>query len=391
MILEIQNLTKKFGSQPVVHDVSLNVYHGQHLIILGPSGCGKSTLLKLIAGLISPSHGKILFKGTDITRLKTHDRHIPLVFQDHLLFPHMNVSENIAFGLGASKIKKKGHLNQVDSNREVRQMLQRVQLSEFEKRYPSQLSGGQRQRVALARAMILRPQLILMDEPLSHLDSHLRMEMRHLILDLCATYNTTLVMVTHDPQEALSMGSMIGVMSHGRMWEVDQCTQIFSHPTWDVSARLMGFENIFDDPHTPSESVLIRHEEIESTSQSSRQTAKSCRSQLMLRPESIEIKKLNKDDAVFAEAHDDIQSRRGQLIRLDFEGNTVRAVFSTKSGPIVWRGAAIGPIYALLMESWQKRQMPGTPQDEWNLSWSAGAIKRVSVAETSPQSENERI
>lgn len=369
-MLLLQNITKDFGTSTVVEAVDLEVEQGQHLAILGPSGCGKSTLLKLIAGLIRPTKGNILMFGRDITSQRTHERRVPLVFQDPLLFPHMSVADNVAFGL-----RSKNWHREIPSAQGIRQavsaMLGRVQLEGYGDRFPNQLSGGQRQRVALARAMILRPPLVLLDEPLSHLDTGLRMEMRHLIKDLCHEFETTLIMVTHDPQEALSMGSMVGVMSAGRMWEVNKNSLIFSTPRWEVTARMMGFENILEPLSTPAGGPqLAEGDKIP-----------------MLRPEALEFSLVGKDQASQGRGPGSGGSEpRGclsgaKLIRLDYEGETARAVFlAPNHRPLVWRGPAQGAWFKILQDAWSVKA-----DEQFVLSWPCEKTRLVQRCIIPPQ------
>lgn len=359
-MLELQNITKNFDNQTVIRNLSLQVNPGQHLVILGPSGCGKSTLLKVIAGLLTPSGGDIRLHGQSITHLKTHERRIPLVFQDHLLFPHLTVAENLAFGLTAQSWRQQNKIKDSTTlGNNISAMLDKVQLGAFAARYPSQLSGGQRQRVALARAMILRPQWILMDEPLSHLDSHLRRDMRHLILDLCHENQTTMIMVTHDPQEALSMGSTIGVMAHGCLWEHNQSHLIYNEPQWDITARMMGFENIpIVSRHLPPSEGFPEGK------------------LAMLRPEALGVEKAGPQ--VHHLADGEISCTEGRLVRLEYEGQTARAVFSSPEGPLVWRGQTEGMPYAELLHGWQQRR-----DDPWTLSWARKSVRHVLRADPS--------
>ena len=217
--------------------VSLNL-PWELLTLMGPSGCGKTTTLKILAGLIAPEQGKVLIDGRDITFLPIEKRDVVMMFQENMLFPHMTVGENITFGLrmaGCSKLYQKNKLIE---------MLELVQLPDLKNRYPAQLSGGQQQRVVLARAVALEPKILLLDEPLSNLDSHLRDEVRELILEIHKKMKMNIIMVTHDKLDAMLMGDRIAVMSEGKIVQCDIPYKIYNQPaTWDV-ANLFGPCNV---------------------------------------------------------------------------------------------------------------------------------------------------
>jgi spermidine/putrescine transport system ATP-binding protein len=239
--LELQKVTKRFGSITAVDSVDLQIQRGEFFSLLGPSGCGKTTLLRMVAGFEATTEGKILINGKDIARLPPYKRPVNTVFQHYALFPHMNVYQNIAFGLGM----KGTSADQTEKT--VREALDQVQLSGFEKRRPSQLSGGQKQRVALARALVMRPEVLLLDEPLGALDMKLRKEMQVELKNLQEMLKLTFIFVTHDQEEALLMSDRVAVMNHGRIEQVGKsCSEIFEHPRTQFVANFIGAVNIFE-------------------------------------------------------------------------------------------------------------------------------------------------
>lgn len=239
--LELQKVTKRFGSITAVDSVDLQILRGEFFSLLGPSGCGKTTLLRMIAGFEATTQGKILINGQDIAPLPPYKRPVNTVFQHYALFPHMNVYQNIAFGLGM----KGAPSNQIEKT--VSEALDQVQLPGFEKRRPSQLSGGQRQRVALARALVMRPEVLLLDEPLGALDMKLRKEMQVELKNLQERLQLTFIFVTHDQEEALLMSDRVAVMNHGRIEQVGKsCSEIFEHPRTRFVANFIGAVNVFE-------------------------------------------------------------------------------------------------------------------------------------------------
>jgi ABC-type Fe3+/spermidine/putrescine transport system ATPase subunit len=237
--LILQNLTKSFRGVPAVQDLWLDIQSGEIVSLLGPSGCGKSTTLQLIAGIRSPDAGVIELNGKILNQVPPEKRDIALVLQRGLLFPHLTVGENVAFGL-----KMRG-VNRVEREQQARGMLQQVQLEGFADRRPSELSGGQAQRVALARSLVIRPKLLLLDEPLSALDANLREEMQSLILQLHAQTGVPLMLVTHDQSEAVVMSDRIALMFEGRLRQVATPEQLYRQPCDELTARFMGGVNFF--------------------------------------------------------------------------------------------------------------------------------------------------
>jgi iron(III) transport system ATP-binding protein len=210
MRIAVENLTKRFGSLAAVSDVSLAVEEGEMFTLLGPSGCGKTTLLRLLAGFYAPDAGEIRFGDRVVNAVPPHERGIGMVFQNYALWPHMTVSENVSYGLKLRRIASS------ERERRVHGVLEKVGLTGLGARYPGQLSGGQQQRVALARALVLNPQMLLLDEPLSNLDAKIRVQVRSEIRKLQKDLGITAVYVTHDQEEALAMSDRIAVFIQGK-------------------------------------------------------------------------------------------------------------------------------------------------------------------------------
>jgi spermidine/putrescine transport system ATP-binding protein len=237
--LEIRNVTKQFGDLVAVNDVSLDIKEGEIFSFLGPSGCGKTTLLRCIAGLEDMDEGEILIGGEIVNHIPPYKRNCSIVFQQHALFPHMNVFDNIAFGLVERKIAKD------EIKRRVGDLLELVNLTGMEDRYPSQLSGGQQQRVALIRSLVLRPAVLLLDEPLAALDRKLRKEMQVELKRIQREVGITFMNVTHDQKEALSLSDRIAVMRDGRIIQLGSPSEIYESPRTTFVADFMGASNIF--------------------------------------------------------------------------------------------------------------------------------------------------
>ena len=239
-LLELKNITAGYGKNIILRDFNLQVERGQFVSLLGSSGCGKTTTLRLIAGFSEPNAGSIIFDGRDITHVPLHKRNFGFVFQSYALFPHMTVFDNVAFGLKMRKVSKE------ETRRRVMDMLALVDLNGFEKRYPREMSGGQRQRVALARAMVIRPDLMLFDEPLSNLDAKLRVKMRVEIRRIQQELGFTAIYVTHDQEECFAISDQVAIMNQGVIEQMDSPAHIFNGPKTEFIAHFVGFENFFD-------------------------------------------------------------------------------------------------------------------------------------------------
>ena len=222
--LTIKNLTKRFGAFTAVRNLNLIVNDGEFVCLLGPSGCGKTTILRSIAGLLEPDDGDVLFDGRSVTDVPPERRNAAMVFQNYVLFPHMDVFANVAFGLKMRRRSK----SEIEAR--VGRLLELVHLAGFEKRRPSELSGGQQQRVALARALVTEPSFLLMDEPLANLDTKLRVEMRGFLLSLHRDLPVTTLFVTHDQEEAMMLAERVGVLFDGVLHQYDSPVKVFNQP-----------------------------------------------------------------------------------------------------------------------------------------------------------------
>jgi len=238
--VELKNVTGRYGEFLAVDDISLTIPSGQFVTLLGPSGCGKSSTLRMIAGLLAPSSGRVLFDGRDVTRLSAAMRNIGMVFQSLALFPHMTVAENVAFGL---KMKK---TPSADIAKCVQRMLEIVRLDHLAGRYPAQMSGGQQQRVALARALAITPSILILDEPFGALDRKLREAMQVELHALTRQLGITALFVTHDQEEALMLSDMIAIMNKGAVEQFGRPEEIYRTPRTQFVADFMGVTNFLD-------------------------------------------------------------------------------------------------------------------------------------------------
>ncbi len=238
--LRIDHISKHFGGTVAVNDVSLDIERGEIFALLGSSGCGKSTLLRVLSGFETPSSGRVWLDGKDVTDLPPYERPMNMMFQSYALFPHLNVWENVAFGLKRDGVAK------AEIAQRVEDILQLVQLQKFAKRSPHQLSGGQQQRVALARSLVKRPQLLMLDEPLGALDKKLREETQVELVKIIKQVGVTCVMVTHDQDEAMTMADRIAVMSEGKFLQVGAPSEVYEYPNCRFVADFVGNVNLLD-------------------------------------------------------------------------------------------------------------------------------------------------
>lgn len=238
--LRTENLVKRFDDVVAVDDVSISINKGEIFALLGSSGCGKSTLLRILAGFEKPTSGQVFLDGVDVASFHPYERPINMMFQSYALFPHLNIWDNIAFGL-----KREG-MPAAQIRTRVEEMLNLVQLAPYAKRKPHQLSGGQQQRVALARSLAKKPQLLLLDEPLGALDKKLRQRTQFELVNIIEAVGVTVVMVTHDQEEAMTMASRIAVMSHGRVLQVGTPKEVYECPSNRFVADFIGNINLFD-------------------------------------------------------------------------------------------------------------------------------------------------
>ena len=292
MKVRIDNVTKTFGQTTAVSNFSAELEDGHLICLLGPSGCGKSTLLNMLCGIIPVSQGQIFFDDKDVTKLPPDKRNIGMVFQNYALYPHMTVAENIAFPLEIQKVKKD------ERKARVEQIAKLVHVDNLLRRYPSELSGGQQQRVAIARAMVKKPQLLLMDEPLSNLDARLRLEMREEIRRIQKETGITTVFVTHDQEEAMSISDSILLMKDGVLIQNGLCQELYVNPNSLFVAEFLG---------NPPANKIIQDDKI-----------------LAIRPEAFTL------DPNGTEAEIQFISEMGkdQIVTMTYLGNTVRAILN---------------------------------------------------------------
>ncbi|MGQ9647708.1 MAG: ABC transporter ATP-binding protein [Thermodesulfobacteriota bacterium] len=236
--LILKDIKKTFGSLVALQDINLEVHEGEMVCLLGPSGCGKTTLLRLVAGFESPSQGVIEFEGRSLVGVSPQERNFGIVFQSYALFPHLTIKENIAFGMSARRLPQ----NEIEKR--VRALLNLVELTDVEKKFPRQLSGGMQQRVALARALATSPRILLLDEPLSALDAKIRLRLRGEIRRLQKQLQLTTIYVTHDQEEALSIADKIVVMSQGRIQQIGSPLEIYENPLNPFVADFVGSANL---------------------------------------------------------------------------------------------------------------------------------------------------
>lgn len=274
--LELKAINKSFGSSHIVNNLDLQIKDGEFLTILGPSGCGKTTTLRMIAGFEMPDNGKVLLNNQDITNLPPYRRNVNTVFQNYALFPHLNVEENIAFGLHQLKMSKS------DINKRVDEMLELVQMQAFKTRKPFEMSGGQQQRVAIARAIAPDPEILLLDEPLGALDLKLRKQMQFELKQLHKDLNKTFVYVTHDQEEALTMSDRIAVMNQGIIEQLSDSQTLYNYPKTKFVAGFIGEANLIPVKTENKSSFTFEDKTFEFEHQNNQKEAV-----LFIRPENV--------------------------------------------------------------------------------------------------------
>jgi len=284
MGITIQDVSKAFGAYPAVKNVSLEIPTGDFVALLGPSGSGKTTLLRLIAGLENLNSGSILFNDIDYTNKTVKERKVGFVFQHYALFKHMNIFDNVAFGLKVRPRKLRPSKKEIKNR--VLDLLKLVQLDHLANRYPAQLSGGQRQRIALARALAVEPEVLLLDEPFGALDAKVRQELRHWLREIHQRLNITTVFVTHDQEEALEMADTVVVMNHGKVEQIGTPEEVYQNPANAFVYSFLGRVNEFSGTALPSAAVNI--EDVEE-------------SICYIRPHEIVLRKISQGNSLPAE------------------------------------------------------------------------------------------
>ncbi len=262
MSIQVDHVTKRFGSFTVLNDVSLHAQAGELIALLGPSGCGKTTLLRILAGLERPDQGRILLHGVEVTDQRITDRRVGFVFQHYALFRHMTVTQNVAFGLSVLPQAQRPSPDKIQ--KKVDELLSLVQMQAMADRYPNQLSGGQRQRVALARALAVEPKLLLLDEPFGALDAKVRKELRRWLRRLHDELHITSILVTHDQEEALEAADRIVVLNQGHIEQIGTPDEVYENPTTPFVYQFLGDVNVFHgrvSQDRPSHEGASEHEQ----------------------------------------------------------------------------------------------------------------------------------
>jgi len=323
--LSLSRITKNFGENVILKPLDLDVRQGEFFFLLGPSGCGKTTLLKIISGLLYPDAGKITLNGEDITQISAHKRDINTVFQNYALFPHMNVFENIAFGLRMKKLSDSIILTRVN------EALKLVALAEYGSRKPAQLSGGQMQRVALARAFVNEPAVLLLDEPLGALDVKLRKQMQIELKQIQRELGTTFICVTHDQEEALTVGDRIAVMRDGIFEQIGDANTIYNNPVSHFVCDFLGDCNFLKISSVQSQGhySLARFENTLMRTKNTLNNIDKDSSVIGIRPEKIRIKTTNDVNAHYGEITNQINVIVKDII---FTGSMFTVMVETPSG-----------------------------------------------------------
>jgi iron(III) transport system ATP-binding protein len=352
--VRLESVGKRYGDHWVVCDVSLDIKQGEFFTFLGPSGCGKTSLLRMVAGFVAPDQGVIYLDDQPMNHVPPWRRDIGLVFQNYALWPHLNVFENVAFGLRERKVKRR------EIERRVAAALKQVDLAGAEKRRPSELSGGQQQRVALARTLVIQPRALLLDEPLSNLDAKLRIEMRLELLKLQRDLGLTTIYVTHDQEEALAMSTRIAVMRDGRVIQQGKPREIYEQPADKFVAAFLGHANLF------SGKVICSNEGFIDVDVGSGLTVRagclpgSSRplggeiAFLSVRPEAVDLQQLGA-------VSEDVNHIEGQIIAAAYRGSLIE--YEIAAGDHVVKAHVVNPKGKPLFERNQRVSLRFAPEN----------------------------
>ncbi|MGB5707893.1 MAG: ABC transporter ATP-binding protein [Arenicellales bacterium] len=324
--IKVQGVTKSFGPFVAVDNVDLDIYHGELFALLGGSGCGKTTLLRMMAGFETPTSGRIVIDGIDMTDVPPYERPVNMMFQSYALFPHMSVEQNVAYGL------KRDGLPKGEIDERVDAMLSMVELSPLSKRKPHQLSGGQRQRVALARSLVKKPKVLLLDEPLAALDKRLREQTQYELMDLQDRLGITFVVVTHDQEEAMTLSTRIAVMDAGSFMQIGTPTEIYEYPESRLVADFIGSTNMFEGVvhQQDQEHVSVKVAELDADIKIEHSTAAADGSKVWVavRPEKIILSPSKPDNT-------EINVLRGVVEDIGYYGNSSTYRIRLENGVIV--------------------------------------------------------